>query len=62
VRCRDIVGTRNMMWGSDFPHYDGTWPHSLANLEEHFPGVPLEDQKRIARTNVIELYNLPIEP
>ncbi len=62
VRSRDIVGTRNMMWGSDFPHYDGTWPHSLANLEEHFPGVPMEDQKRIARTNVIELYNLPIEP
>ena len=51
-----------MMWGSDFPHYDGTWPHSIANLEEHFPGVPLADQKRIARTNVIELYNLPIEP
>jgi predicted TIM-barrel fold metal-dependent hydrolase len=62
VRMRDVVGTKNMMWGSDFPHYDGTWPKSIPNLEEHFPGVPIEDQKRIARTNVIDLYHLPIEP
>ena len=33
---------------------------SIANLEEHFPGVPLEDQKRIARDNVIKLYGLTV--
>jgi len=61
VKNRDIIGVRNMMWGSDFPHFDGTWPRSVEVLEGHFGGVPLADQKRIARQNVIELYHLPYE-
>ena len=59
VKNRDLIGVKNMMWGSDFPHFDGTWPHSIEVLEGHFGGVSLEDQKRIARQNVIELYHLP---
>jgi predicted TIM-barrel fold metal-dependent hydrolase len=62
VKNRDIIGIKNIMWGSDFPHFDGTWPHSTEVLERHFEGVSLEDQKRIARQNAIELYNLPHSP
>jgi predicted TIM-barrel fold metal-dependent hydrolase len=48
------------MWGSDYPHFDGTWPNSQEVLAEHFDGVPLGDQMRIARRNAIELYKLPL--
>jgi hypothetical protein len=23
------IGEDNMTWGSDFPHPDGVWPHSI---------------------------------
>jgi len=58
---RDIIGKKNLMWGSDYPHFDGAWPDQAGRLERQFAGVPLEDQIRIGRTNAIDFYNLPIE-
>ena len=58
---RDIIGRGNIMWGSDFPHFDGAWPNSAAALARQFDGVPIEDQIRIGRTNVIDFYKLPLK-
>ena len=58
---REIIGEANIMWGSDYPHFDGAWPNSQAILERQFKGIPLEDQIRIGRTNAIDFYKLPIE-
>ena len=57
---REIIGKGNIMWGSDFPHFDGAWPGSGATLQSQFDGVPLEDQRRIGRENAIAMYKLPI--
>jgi predicted TIM-barrel fold metal-dependent hydrolase len=62
VRNRAYIGPDNIMWGSDYPHQDSSFPNSVRIVAEHFAGVPLEDQKKIARRNAIELYNLPLEP
>ena len=56
-----IIGEKNIMWGSDYPHFDGAWPGSADLLAAQFEGVPLADQIRIGRTNAIDFYNLPIE-
>jgi predicted TIM-barrel fold metal-dependent hydrolase len=61
VRNRDIIGRENLMWGADFPHFDGAWPNSAAVLEPQFEGVPLEDQIAIGRNNAIKCYKLPLE-
>jgi predicted TIM-barrel fold metal-dependent hydrolase len=61
VRNRDIIGRENLMWGADFPHFDGAWPNSAAVLERQFEGVPLEDQIAIGRNNAIKCYKLPLE-
>ena len=57
---RQIIGLRNIMWGSDYPHFDGGWPDAAGRLAAQFEGVPLEDQIRIGRTNCIEFYDLPL--
>ncbi len=57
---REIIGRKNIMWGSDYPHFDGAWPGSAASLASQFEGVPLADQRRIGRENAIELYKLPL--
>src|SRR5262245_47532059 len=61
IRNREIIGRKNLMWGADFPHFDGAWPNSAAVLERQLEGVPLEDQMRIGRDNAIALYDLPLE-
>ena len=60
IQCREIIGKGNIMWGSDFPHFDGAWPDSGKVLEGQFAGVPLEDQIRIGRSNAIDFYGLPL--
>jgi uncharacterized protein len=62
IVSREIIGRDNLMWGADYPHFDGAWPDSAAILEGQFDGVPLEDQMAIGRNNVIKYYNLPLEP
>lgn len=62
VRNRDYIGRNNIMWGSDYPHQDSSFPNSVSIVSEHFAGVPLDDQRRIARGNAISLYNLPLQP
>jgi predicted TIM-barrel fold metal-dependent hydrolase len=58
---REIIGRENLMWGADFPHFDGAWPNSAAVLERQFDGVTLADQIAIGRNNAIKFYNLPLE-
>lgn len=58
---RDIIGAGNIMWGSDYPHFDGGWPDAAGRLAKQFDGVPLADQVRIGRTNCIAFYDLPLE-
>lgn len=44
VRLRDQPGCKNIMWSSDYPHSETTFPHSHKVIEENFRGVPKEDR------------------
>ena len=58
ILAREIIGTETLMWGSDFPHHNSTWPDSERVLTEHFAGVPETDRRRVVWDNVRELYRL----
>ena len=34
AEARDAIGVDKLMWGSDYPHIEGTWPHTEAKLKE----------------------------
>jgi len=38
IRLRDVIGVDNMMWGSDYPHSESTFPQSRKILAEILPG------------------------
>lgn len=58
VRERQTIGLDCLMWSSDYPHADTTWPHSQEVIAEHFAGVPEEDKGRIVGGNAAELYRI----
>ena len=57
VRLRDVIGVDNMMWGSDYPHSESTFPQSRKILAEILAGVPDEEQVKIAGGNAARVYN-----
>ena len=58
LATRHLIGVDNLMWGSDYPHTDSTWPCSNEVLDELFEGVPGEDRVKITRDNVKALYGV----
>jgi len=61
IQTRHAIGVENMMWGSDFPHHDSTFPRSQQVLDDIFDGVPDEERYLITAGNCCRLYSLPIE-
>src|SRR5207245_2640209 len=47
IQMRDTIGVDNMLWGSDFPHAESTWPKSREFLTRIFAGVPEQDLKKV---------------
>lgn len=58
IELRHAVGVGNMMWSTDFPHADSTWPHSRDYVERAFVGVPPEERHQIVAGNAISVYGL----
>jgi predicted TIM-barrel fold metal-dependent hydrolase len=58
VRNRYDIGVENLMWATDYPHPDSTWPRSQEVLREHFEDVPADEVELIASGNVSRIYKL----
>ena len=48
---RDRIGLDRLMWGADYPHFEGTWPHTDRWLKEAFGGLPTADVTAILAEN-----------
>ena len=58
LRTVELIGEETLLWGSDYPHTDSTWPCSTQVLDEMFADYPPETRDKITRTNVAKLYSL----
>ena len=58
IKLRHEAGIDNIMWSSDYPHSDSTWPHSREVIAEHFRGVPAEERHKVVAGNAARLYGL----
>ncbi|HXC26959.1 MAG TPA: amidohydrolase family protein [Stellaceae bacterium] len=56
IRLRDVIGVDNMMWGSDYPHSESTFPQSRKILAEILAGVPESEQAKIVGENTARVY------
>ena len=50
------MGDDRVMWASDYPHADSTWPESQRAIEKHFKDVAPGARRRITCLNANELY------
>ena len=57
---RDQIGVGNLMWGSDYPHPEGTWPITRQQMHTSLEGLPTKDIEAILGGNAIRFYDLDV--
>lgn len=63
VLANTALGWKNVMWGSDYPHYEGTYGHTQKTLHELFDDCPSADSYRIRIGAFQELFpHVPAAP
>jgi len=60
IRLRDVIGVDNMMWGSDYPHSESTFPRSRKILAEILAGVSEDEQARIVGGTTARVYRFDV--
>jgi len=54
-----FIGERRIVWGSDYPHHDATFPGALDTLRRTLAPLPAAVQAMVLGSNAAELYRLP---
>jgi predicted TIM-barrel fold metal-dependent hydrolase len=57
---RDAIGVDNILFESDYPHGDGTWPDTQHVIEKVLGGLPVADVRKITHENAAGLYRHPL--
>jgi predicted TIM-barrel fold metal-dependent hydrolase len=52
----DAVGEDNVLWGNDYPHYEGTFPYNLESLRMTFDDMSEQRRRKVLGLNAIKLY------
>ena len=57
----EVIGIDRFMWGSDFPHDEGTWPFTREHLRQIFSGWSEDDLRKILSENAAEFYGFDLD-
>ncbi len=56
IRRRHSIGCDCVMWGTDYPHPEGTWPNTVPRLRSDFGGVPVGDARKMLGETAARCY------
>ena len=56
IRLRDIIGVETMLWGSDYPHVESTFPKSREILDNILTGCSQDEKHKIVYANAQRIY------
>ena len=60
IEMRDIIGSDNIMWSSDYPHRESSWPESQKILRKILAGVPEAERRKITYENAVQVYGFRV--
>jgi predicted TIM-barrel fold metal-dependent hydrolase len=60
VAARHDIGIDRFMWGSDYPHDEGTHPHTREHLRRRFHAVDPDEVRMMLAENAAALYDFDL--
>jgi predicted TIM-barrel fold metal-dependent hydrolase len=60
IRDRHVVGVDRILWGSDYPHYEGTYPYTRLALRRTFHDVDRREVRMMLGENAAKLYGFDL--
>jgi predicted TIM-barrel fold metal-dependent hydrolase len=61
AELRYETGVANIMWGSDYPHPEGSWPVTREQMIETFRGLPEPEVAAMLGGNAARVYGFDAE-
>jgi predicted TIM-barrel fold metal-dependent hydrolase len=58
--ARELDLVDNFLWANDYPHHEGTWPHSAAAIERTMSHLSDDERARILGLNSARVFKFPI--
>jgi predicted TIM-barrel fold metal-dependent hydrolase len=56
--AREVTGIEPLLWASDYPHPEGTFPESQQVVARIFADLPAEEMNAVVYGNAARLYGL----
>ncbi len=60
ARLRERIGIGSLLWGSDYPHYEGSWPRSKELIATALKDVNESQRRAILSENAAALYGFDL--
>ena len=61
AKYRTAIGVDHLMWGTDFPHEEGTTPYSREALRAAFHDVPESEMRQMLAGTAAKVYGFDLE-
>jgi predicted TIM-barrel fold metal-dependent hydrolase len=61
AELRYETGVANIMWGSDYPHPEGSWPVTREQMIATFRGLPEDEVAAMLGGNAARVYGFDLE-
>jgi len=59
---RAVTGIESLLWGTDYPHHEGTWPHTQETLDRLFAELPPADRDAIVGGTTARIFRIEPPP
>ena len=59
--ARHEIGVDTIMWGSDYPHPEGSWPHTGESVRYIFASIPEDELRPMLGENAARAYHFDVE-
>lgn len=59
--AREVTGIAPLLWASDYPHPEGTFPHSQETVARIFAGLPEDEIDAVSFSNAARLYGITVD-
>jgi predicted TIM-barrel fold metal-dependent hydrolase len=59
-QVKDLCNVRRLLWASDFPHSDSTWPHSQDVIRQQTAHMTEQERDWVLHDNAAELYGIQV--